>query len=69
MKIKNTIKKYSVNDKKSPLILDGKKNSFVWNMRYDKQKVLMVDYVGSGLTGPKAHPGKYYVRLNVGESV
>ena len=22
----------------------------------------------AGLTGPKAHPGKYYVRLNVGES-
>ena len=26
----NTIKKYYVNDKKSPLILDGEKNSFVW---------------------------------------
>ena len=65
----NTIKKYSVNDKKSPLILDGEKNSFVWNMRYDNAEGFdgLIMWA-AGLTGPKAHPGKYYVRLNVGES-
>ena len=66
---KNLIKKYSINDKKSPLKLDGKKNSFVWNMRYDNAEGFdgLIMWA-AGLTGPKAHPGSYFVKLNVGES-
>ena len=66
---KNTIKKYTLNDKKSPLKLEGNKNSFVWNMRYDNAEGFdgLIMWA-AGLTGPKAHPGTYYVKLNVGES-
>ena len=65
----NMIKKYSLNNKKSPLKLDGEKNSFVWNMRYDNAEGFdgLIMWA-AGLTGPKAYPGTYYVKLNVGES-
>ena len=65
----NTIKKYSSNDKKSPLKLDGEKNSFVWNMRHDNAEGFdgLIMWA-AGLTGPKSYPGTYYVKLNVGES-
>ena len=66
---KNQIKKYSLNDKKSPLKLNGEKNSFVWNMRYNNAEGFdgLIMWA-AGLTGPKAHPGSYFVKLNVGES-
>ena len=67
---KNSIKKYSLNNKKSDLKLDGEKNSFVWNMRYDDAEGFdgLIMWA-AGLTGPKAYPGSYSVRLKVGDSV
>ena len=67
---KNSIKKYSLNNKKSVLKLDGEKNSFVWNMRYDDAEGFdgLIMWA-AGLTGPKAYPGSYSVRLKVGDSV
>ena len=69
-KNKNSIKKYSLNNKKSDLKLDGEKNSFVWNMRYDDAEGFdgLIMWA-AGLTGPKAYPGSYSVRLKVGDSV
>ena len=69
-KNKNSIKKYSLNNKKSVLKLDGEKNSFVWNMRYDDAEGFdgLIMWA-AGLTGPKAYPGSYSVRLKVGDSV
>ena len=67
---KNSIKKYSLNNKKSVLKLDGEKNSFVWNMRYDDAEGFdgLIMWA-AGLNGPKAYPGSYSVRLKVGDSV
>ena len=58
-----------MNDKESPLKLDGEKNSFIWNMRHDNAEGFdgLIMWA-AGLTGPKSYPGKYYVKLNVGES-
>ena len=46
-----------------------KKNSFILNMRYDDAEGFdgLIMWA-AGLIHPKAYPGKYYVRLNVGES-
>ena len=65
----NTIKKFSLNNEDSPLKLDGEKNSFIWNMRYDDAEGFdgLIMWA-AGLTGPKSYPGTYYVKLNVGES-
>ncbi len=65
---KNLIKKYSTNDKKSPLKINSEKNSFVWNMRYDNAEGFegLIMWAAS-LTGPKTYPGKYYVKLTVGD--
>ena len=63
---KKLIKKISSDDKKNKLVLNGKKNSFVWNMRYDDAKGFdgLIMWAAS-LRGPKAAPGEYYVKLNV----
>ena len=68
-KNKKLIKKYSNNDKKNPLKMDGEKNSFVWNMRYDDAKGFdgLIMWAAN-LRGPKASPGNYFVRLNVDEN-
>ena len=68
-KNKKLIKKYSNNDKKNSLKMDGEKNSFVWNMRYDDAKGFdgLIMWAAS-LRGPKASPGNYFVRLNVDEN-
>jgi len=65
-KNKKLIKKYSNNDKKNPLKINGDKNSFVWNMRYDDAKGFdgIIMWAAS-LRGPKASPGNYFVKLNV----
>ena len=65
-KNKKLIKKYSNNDKKNPLKINGDKNSFVWNMRYDDAKGFdgLIMWAAS-LRGPKASPGNYFVKLNV----
>ena len=67
---KNSIKKYSLNNKKSTLKIKGEKNSFVWNMRHDDAEGFdgLIMWA-AGLTGPKAYPGSYSVRLKVGDSV
>jgi len=45
-------------------------NRFVWNMRYpDAQKVAGAILWGGSLNGPVAVPGKYQVRLTVGEKI
>ena len=66
---KQLIKKYSNTDKKNQLKINGGKNSFVWNMRYNDAK----DFDGlimwaANLRGPKAAPGSYFVRLNINEN-
>ena len=63
---KKLIKKISSDDKKNKLVLNGKKNSFVWNMRYDDAKGFdgLIMWAAS-LRGPKAAPGEYFVKLNV----
>ena len=63
---KKLIKRFSSDDKKSKLFLNGKKNSFVWNMRYDDAKGFdgLIMWAAS-LRGPKAAPGEYSVKLNV----
>jgi len=63
---KKLIKRFSSDDKKNKLVLNGKKNSFVWNMRYDDAKGFdgLIMWAAS-LRGPKAAPGEYYVKLNV----
>ena len=63
---KRLIKRFSSDDKKNKLVLNGKKNSFVWNMRYDDAKGFdgLIMWAAS-LRGPKAAPGEYYVKLNV----
>ena len=65
-KNKKLIKKYSNNDKKNSLKINGDKNSFVWNMRYDDAKGFdgIIMWAAS-LRGPKASPGNYFVKLNV----
>ena len=63
---KKLIKRFSSDDKKNKLVLNGKKNSFVWNMRYDDAKGFdgLIMWAAS-LRGPKAAPGEYYVKLSV----
>ena len=63
---KKLIKRFSSDDKKNKLVLNGKKNSFVWNMRYDDAKGFdgLIMWAAS-LRGPKAAPGEYSVKLNV----
>jgi len=63
---KRLIKRFSSDDKKNKLVLNGKKNSFVWNMRYDDAKGFdgLIMWAAS-LRGPKAAPGEYSVKLNV----
>ena len=63
---KRLIKRFSSDDKKNKLVLNGKKNSFVWNMRYDDAKGFdgLIMWAAS-LRGPKAAPGEYSVKLHV----
>lgn len=45
-------------------------NRFIWNLRYpDITEVTGAIYWGGSITGPKAPPGKYSVRLSVGATV
>jgi photosystem II stability/assembly factor-like uncharacterized protein len=55
-------------DKLPELKIGG--NLFVWNMRYaDAKKFEGMIMWAAGVTGPKAVPGKYKVRLTVGKEV
>ena len=65
---KKLIKKFDNKSDENILDIEGEKNSFVWNMRYNDAK----DFDGlimwaASLRGPVASPGKYYVRLTVND--
>ncbi len=65
---KKLIKKYDNQSDENTLDINGEKNSFVWNMRYDDAKGFdgLIMWAAS-LRGPIASPGKYYVKLTVNE--
>ena len=65
---KKLIKKYDNQSDENALNINGEKNSFVWNMRYDDAKGFdgLVMWAAS-LRGPIASPGQYYVKLTVNE--
>ena len=65
---KKLIKKYDNQSDENALDINGEKNSFVWNMRYDDAKGFdgLVMWAAS-LRGPIASPGQYYVKLTVNE--
>ena len=65
---KKLIKKYDNQSDENALDINGEKNSFVWNMRYDDAKGFdgLIMWAAS-LRGPIASPGKYYVKLTVNE--
>ncbi len=65
---KKLIKKYDNQSDENVLDINGEKNSFVWNMRYDDAKGFdgLIMWAAS-LRGPIASPGKYYVKLTVNE--
>ena len=64
------IKKYSTTakDKKEKLEVEAGSNMFNWNMRYpDAEGFDGLIMWAAGLTGPKAVPGTYTVKLTVEE--
>lgn len=65
---KKLIKKYDNQSDENALDINGEKNSFVWNMRYDDAKGFdgLIMWAAS-LRGPIASPGQYYVKLTVNE--
>ena len=65
---KKLIKKYDNQSDENTLDINGEKNSFVWNMRYDDAKGFdgLIMWAAS-LRGPIASPGQYYVKLTVNE--
>ena len=65
---KKLIKKYDNQSDENALYINGEKNSFVWNMRYDDAKGFdgLIMWAAS-LRGPIASPGQYYVKLTVNE--
>ena len=65
---KKIIKKYDNQSDENALDINGEKNSFVWNMRYDDAKGFdgLIMWAAS-LRGPIASPGQYYVKLTVNE--
>ena len=65
---KKLIKKYDNQSDENVLDINGEKNSFVWNMRYDDAKGFdgLIMWAAS-LRGPIASPGQYYVKLTVNE--
>ena len=65
---KKLIKKYDNQTDENALDINGEKNSFVWNMRYDDAKGFdgLIMWAAS-LRGPIASPGQYYVKLTVNE--
>ena len=65
---KKLIKKYDNRSDENALDINGEKNSFVWNMRYDDAKGFdgLIMWAAS-LRGPIASPGQYYVKLTVNE--
>ena len=65
---KKLIKKYDNQSDENALNINGEKNSFVWNMRYDDAKGFdgLIMWAAS-LRGPIASPGQYYVKLTVNE--
>ena len=65
---KKLIKKYDNQSDENELDINGEKNSFVWNMRYDDAKGFdgLIMWAAS-LRGPIASPGQYYVKLTVNE--
>ena len=65
---KKLIKKYDNQSDDNALDINGEKNSFVWNMRYDDAKGFdgLIMWAAS-LRGPIASPGQYYVKLTVNE--
>jgi len=65
---KKLIKKYDNQSDENDLVINGEKNSFVWNMRYDDAKGFdgLIMWAAS-LRGPIASPGQYYVKLTVNE--
>ena len=65
---KKLIKNYDNQSDENALNINGEKNSFVWNMRYDDAKGFdgLVMWAAS-LRGPIASPGQYYVKLTVNE--
>ena len=65
---KKLIKKYDNQSDENALNINGEKNSFVWNMRYDDAKGFdgLIMWAASR-RGPIASPGQYYVKLTVNE--
>ncbi len=66
------IREYSTKSKKKEMKLKLKErgNRFVWNMRYaDAERFEGMILWWASMNGPKAVPGKYLVRLTVGEEV
>ena len=65
---KKLIKKYDNQSDENALDINGEKNSFVWNMRYDDAKGFdgLIMWSAS-LRGPIASPGQYFVKLTVNE--
>ena len=65
---KKLIKKYDNQSDENAVDINGEKNSFVWNMRYDDAKGFdgLIMWAAS-LRGPIASPGQYYVKLTVNE--
>ena len=65
---KKLIKKYDNQSDENALDINGEKNSFIWNMRYDDAKGFdgLIMWAAS-LRGPIASPGQYYVKLTVNE--
>ena len=65
---KKLIKKFDNQTDENALDINGEKNSFVWNMRYDDAKGFdgLIMWAAS-LRGPIASPGQYYVKLTVNE--
>ena len=65
---KKLIKKYDNQSDENALDINGEKNSFVWNMRFDDAKGFdgLIMWAAS-LRGPIASPGQYYVKLTVNE--
>ncbi|RPG64401.1 MAG: glycosyl hydrolase [Flammeovirgaceae bacterium TMED290] len=65
---KKLIKKYDNQSDENVLDINGEKNSFVWNMRYDDAKGFdgLIMWSAS-LRGPIASPGQYFVKLTVNE--